>query len=509
MKVQNIYLLSALFVVSLSVGAFDALRPFVWSQLLQGSLQQPDTGLRGAFWFVVFEIAGYCIIALREILAAQFATVYAEQERAKLAQNITASRSSAEVNFRTHRFVESVRYDVDLVENFLRGTLWAAVTGATFLAANGFLNITLPPTLAIAYISALLAGIAFNFFAFRTLLETTTKRMLRESEFSVGAQMHYRKALQLMRGPQKSWWLNNRLVQFQNLGSVRRRQYAAQFLYQYGAPLVMLAVFGGVVFVRIGDGEEIGSNEVAAALSVAFLVGPLGQLFAFSAEVAATREAWQRIRAPYAQSETTGPQPRPHDVAVAAEALTQGRSVLVRGPSGSGKTTLAVAILDALTSIETPRDVHRVFYLSESTYFEVPSLDPISVSKRPSETKAGGALQMELDRLNLLVTRFFPNHSEDDRARILSNALEADGEPFSSGERQRIQLICCLMERPNILILDEALSGCDQDTELCIVQSLLSEQVAILMINHRQECQELLRHGRPDCLCIVTQSVRS
>lgn len=506
---QSPWLITALTAVSLLLGAFDAVRPFVWAGLLQGSLTEPIWQIGGIFWFLGFEILGYLFFASRDLLAAHFATGHAAGLRVGLARRVTDAHSSRQIDFATSRYVESVRYDVDVVEDFLRSTLWAALTGAVFLAVNGFLNVALPTSLALAYATALFAGCAFNLLAFRILVQATKARLTRESEFSVGSQMHYRKSLQLMRGPQKNVWLGNRLRQTHTLATARRRQYGAQLLYQYGAPLLMLAVFGVVLFAQHGDVGAIGASEMAAALSVAFLVGPLSQLFAFAAELAATKEAWRRIHAPERMVYRTEPHPAQTylwDAARAAEALRLGKSVLVDGPSGSGKTTLAVSVLDALNEGGAEgRKPRRAFYLSEATFFELPSLDPHRLDAAFPGKDLQRARRWEADRLQGLVERFFPNHSQNDLDRIMRTALGPDGEPFSSGERQRIQLICCLMERPEILLLDEALSGCDPEAEQSILQFLLTLPIALLLINHRPECRELFRGGRPDRVDILTR----
>ena len=61
------------------------------------------------------------------------------------------------------------------------------------------------------------------------------------------------------------------------------------------------------------------------------------------------------------------------------------------------------------------------------------------------------------------------------------------GVSISGGERQRIVLARAFIKKPEILILDEATSSLDQDSENLIYQSIknLSKKMTIIIITHR------------------------
>ncbi len=494
---KNFLYSSSLFLISILAGSYDGVRPFIWALLLQNSSSYLPSTIPPLILFLGFESAGYLITVCRDYLSASFATRTSSCLRAKLTNNIANAKSADEILLSANRYVDSNRYDVDVIENFLFATLWPAITGMSFLAVNFCLNVTLPPSLAIAYLSALAMGLLFNFYAFKRLVSVTNERLIHESIFSKGAQLHYRKALQLIKGPQRNNWLHNRIFETKMLSKVRKNQYRAQLLYQYAAPLCMLSVFGITLFLNKLTIDLFSSGTIAAALSVTFLVGPLSQLFSFSAELTTTKTAWKRINEGTYQ-EPNEPHTVNHNYAeIILNNLKTRTSILVEGPSGSGKTSLAIATLDLLTK-EYSKVSRKLFFLSESSFFEIESLE-----NRFSE-KSRLSNNNEENEINIraLLVRLFPNQEQDYLDRIYRLVIGQDGEPLSLGERQRVQLLLCLEQAPDFLILDEALSGCDLETELAILEYILKLPIDFLIINHRRECRHLFKVMRSNLLTI-------
>ncbi|MBP1912975.1 ABC-type multidrug transport system fused ATPase/permease subunit [Thermococcus stetteri] len=56
---------------------------------------------------------------------------------------------------------------------------------------------------------------------------------------------------------------------------------------------------------------------------------------------------------------------------------------------------------------------------------------------------------------------------------------------ISLGERQRISLARALLRKPDVLILDEALSGVDPTMEAKIINGIKARGITLIIISHR------------------------
>ena len=166
-----------------------------------------------------------------------------------------------------------------------------------------------------------------------------------------------------------------------------------------------------------------------------------------------------------------------------------GQMVALIGPNGAGKSTLVKAILgqreyDGIIAFSAPgmrhRKMPRIGYVPQSPAFD-PG-DPVTVadlfaccqSKRPA----------------------FLGLSRDMRDKTMECLERVHGEELihkrvgtlSGGELQRVLLALALEPLPNILILDEPLSGVDMEGQNDIMD-MLDEirkrfDLSILMITH-------------------------
>lgn len=165
-----------------------------------------------------------------------------------------------------------------------------------------------------------------------------------------------------------------------------------------------------------------------------------------------------------------------------------GEMIAVIGPNGAGKSTLIKTILgqqshEGVISFSVPGQRNRkakIGYVPQSPTFD--SADPVSVadlfaccmSKRPA----------------------FLGHSKAMRQKILTclervrseNLIDKRIGTLSGGELQRVLLALALEPIPNILILDEPLSGVDVEG-MELLMDMLDEirktyDLSILMITH-------------------------
>ncbi len=170
--------------------------------------------------------------------------------------------------------------------------------------------------------------------------------------------------------------------------------------------------------------------------------------------------------------------------------VAAGECIAIVGASGSGKSTLAkiIAGLHAPTSGSLLYDgklrseldhtaLHASFaYVDQEVrLFEASIATNLSLSDRslPVEmlTKAARAAC-----IHDVIMR---------RPGGFDAAVKADGQNFSGGERQRIELARSLVLEPTILVLDEATSALDAPTEKAVVEELLSLGVTVIFVSHR------------------------
>ena len=165
-----------------------------------------------------------------------------------------------------------------------------------------------------------------------------------------------------------------------------------------------------------------------------------------------------------------------------------GEMIAVIGPNGAGKSTLIKTILgqqpyDGVISFSVPGQRSRkakIGYVPQSPTFDAG--DPVSVadlfaccmSKRPAFLGCSKAMRQKvLDCLERV-------QSED----LIDKRLGT----LSGGELQRVLLALALEPLPNILILDEPLSGVDVEGMETLMEMLddirKTYDLSILMITH-------------------------
>jgi ABC-type multidrug transport system fused ATPase/permease subunit len=182
-----------------------------------------------------------------------------------------------------------------------------------------------------------------------------------------------------------------------------------------------------------------------------------------------------------------------------------GQTIGIIGPSGSGKSTLVDLILGLLTQ-------------SEGTI--VADNQNIADSMREWQNLIGYVPQTVFlcdDTLRRNIAFGIPDHLIDDEwvkmavkysqledyVRTLDLGLNTfvgeRGVRISGGQRQRIGIARALYHKPLILVLDEATSSLDNETEKGVMESIIALQGSktILIVAHRlttvQHCDKIFR----------------
>ena len=189
--------------------------------------------------------------------------------------------------------------------------------------------------------------------------------------------------------------------------------------------------------------------------------------------------------------------------------IRRGQTLAVVGESGSGKTTLARLLLR--------------FYEPENGAILAggEALPQFSLSAlRRNVAYVGQDACLFADTIRNNLTLGLDGVSDDELCRVCrlswaadfieqlplgyETPLDENGANLSGGQRQRLAIARALLRAPQLLILDEATSSLDAQTEAAISDALhtFSRDMACLMISHRlaavRSCAEIcvLQHGR-------------
>jgi ATP-binding cassette subfamily B protein len=172
--------------------------------------------------------------------------------------------------------------------------------------------------------------------------------------------------------------------------------------------------------------------------------------------------------------------------------LKAGETLALIGPPGSGKTTLIQLLLrlydhtegsiqfDGRPSTELPRRFLR-------SHFGVVMQEPFLYSKTVRANLTLGSLNASAEQVTESTTAAAIHDSILEFKEGYETLVGERGVTLSGGQRQRIALARALLMKPKLLVLDDALSAVDTETESRILQALeerRGKQTTIL-IAHR------------------------
>ncbi|NGX43171.1 MAG: Lactococcin-G-processing and transport ATP-binding protein LagD [Chlamydiae bacterium] len=181
--------------------------------------------------------------------------------------------------------------------------------------------------------------------------------------------------------------------------------------------------------------------------------------------------------------------------------ITPGKRVALVGTVGSGKSTIA----KLASSLYSP-------WTGEITYDEKPihtiprSLFAASIGHVDQEIFLfGGTIKENLTLWKPEISDEIIEEAVRDAcihediialAKHYETPLIEGGRNFSEGQRQRLEIARALINHPSLLILDEAMSAVDSNTEEEILNNLKKRGCSLLIIAHRfstiKDCDEII-----------------
>lgn len=173
--------------------------------------------------------------------------------------------------------------------------------------------------------------------------------------------------------------------------------------------------------------------------------------------------------------------------------VPSGESLAIVGPSGSGKTTLADLILGLLPPLRGTLTIggvpaHLAVLQSPTSAAYVPQ-DVFLANESIAYNIALGVHPKDIDanRVWQVLEQVGLASYVDDHREGLSTMVGEGGVRLSGGQRQRIGIARALYSHPRLLVLDEATSSLDSQTESEITQVIDQARgtTTLVVIAHR------------------------
>ncbi len=236
---------------------------------------------------------------------------------------------------------------------------------------------------------------------------------------------------------------------------------------------------------------ELGKATVALGRLMEILDEPEESVPAANAAPAALggRVAFEGVSFSHGDVPERGGPPVLDDVSFTVE---PGQTLALLGPSGCGKSTIVNLLLRLydyeegsirLDDVEL-RDLGRQFVRGQmAVVMQEPFLYSKSLRQNITIGRPGAAEDEMLEATSIACV-----HESILEFELGYDTLVGErGVTLSGGQRQRVALARALLQRPSILVLDDALSAVDADTESMILQALSQRRgrSTTIVIAHR------------------------
>lgn len=468
--------------------------PLAAPWLIGLAFDRPDLRGRIALAILAAEILAFAVTYLKDFVAQSFSERLVSRLRSRLFRKLLRLPMSFHETRPVGTMASRVLDETKALETVLQEGIVAILIAPISLAGLLVVMLWMSPSLTLAALAPapiLLAALALFVFAMRRILGPS-----REAADRIAAQTH--EDLAEARTIQLTGAAERRAREFEDKGQalLDLRLRTAKLTARY-YPLAGLIMGAGTVLVLVVGGRlALSAGTLVAFLSyLAYFYVPLLHLTRANHLWQATKLAAARILeildAPEMPSGTRPVPDGPLSIDIEGVRFGYGRPVLegaslsvpagacvgIVGKTGGGKSTLASLV----ARLRDP----------ESGVVRVGGVDVREL--RLDDLRAAVALVGQQDG-------FFRGTVADHVAdpgilRKVGLDLAADtpvgegGRQLSEGERQRLSLARALARNPRVLILDEATSGLDEETEAAVLDAAIPGRTVIL-ISHRERPME-------------------
>lgn len=172
--------------------------------------------------------------------------------------------------------------------------------------------------------------------------------------------------------------------------------------------------------------------------------------------------------------------------------INRGDSVAFIGQTGSGKTTLIDVVLGLLAPTEGTISVgDAVICKNKSSWAKKAGYVPQFIYLTDDSIKNNIVFyedkDIDTERLNLAIEQAQLKDFIDSLPKGLDTVIGERGIRLSGGQRQRIGIARALYNKPEVLILDEATSSLDNETEKAVMEAIehLYGKITMIIVAHR------------------------
>jgi ATP-binding cassette subfamily B protein len=161
-----------------------------------------------------------------------------------------------------------------------------------------------------------------------------------------------------------------------------------------------------------------------------------------------------------------------------------GETIALVGPSGSGKSTLAHLVIGLMRPTQghirfDAHDMQEIDLRSWRRHLSVVPQDCVLFEGSLRDNVTFGLPPVSDENLRLALRDAYCDEFISTLPQGIDTLIGGPGDRLSGGQRQRLAIARALVRNPRVLVLDEASSALDNDSE-----------------RHVQQALERLRHGR-------------
>jgi ABC-type bacteriocin/lantibiotic exporter with double-glycine peptidase domain len=511
---KKYFIIGSFLALLLSAGAAitASLRPMLLTALINGSSIGAVLSATPAFIDAIpiinlvlcLEVLDFLIVFSLGALLSHLSVNVGSQVRIKLVM-ATLRHFSGHAEEHLSKYAVLTKTYVDVLEMFFRQYLFQSLGALAHLMLAIFMAYTLSTSVAVLLSIEVVCLVLVTVVYSQLHMKLANARFKADEQLLSDAGNNPRKGISIWYGGLGSIWLKQRRKEIFGVKNARLKLALGDSVFLNVTTFIIgiSVVVGYFVLIIMDYGTK--QDFVAYFLYSGFMMGPVTRLASFTHEC---QECYLAVRE--LKKATAEPLEEPpialmlNPVTLTATlqggtplviTIRAGDRVAIVGRSGSGKTTFIEALLGAKDPIAVnplisgyPSKLVRqrlpnagICYLSDTPVFERGTV----LFNCHADIARCRALSKKMD--------LFRGLNDSQYSTFLDKNIAATGEPLSLGERQRIQLLRALLKTPTVLILDEALSGIEEQLEQKIVSSLIRDpSIEILIyVGHRKSVQDL------------------